>query len=505
MSGWTRGEVDPELDAWMAAGAGGDEACCARHETPIAKVYVFAERVLKLKKPVDFGFLDFSTLDKREWATRRELDFNRRIAPDVYRAVHAVTRGADGALSLGGRGETQEWVIEMRPFDSDAILAKHPERIDGPLAERLGREIARVQAEAPLTPEGRGAAGLEYVTGSNAEQLRSLSQELGAEAVEKLIADTQAAFVRHAGLLDRRRDAGLVRRCHGDLHLGNIVVEDGQPILFDCIEFSDVLSEIDVMYDVAFLLMDLGFRGCAEAANRVLNGWLDEGARSFDATQMEGLVALPLFLSVRAAVRAHVTGHAGELGAARKYIEAAQRYLEPPKPGLCAIGGLSGSGKSTFARALAVRRWGAPGAVVLRSDEVRKRMAGVASTDRLPKESYTEEQAQKVYDQMFAETRPALDAGWPVILDATFLKLEERVAARTLTLSAGMGFQGLWMEGPPEVLRKRVSERRGDASDADEPVLDIQLAQNLGNIDWERIDATAPKEAQLAAAEKDQT
>ncbi|MGC1303011.1 MAG: phosphotransferase, partial [Caulobacteraceae bacterium] len=296
MSGWTRGEVDPGLDAWMADGAGGGERCEAQHETPIAKVYVFADRVLKLKKPVDFGFLDFSTLEKREWATRRELDFNHRTAPDVYRAIHAVTRDGAGGFQLGGEGEVVEWVLEMRPFDTEAILANHPDQVDGAMAERLGREVGRVQADAPLTPEGRGAAGLEYVLGSNAEQLRSLKGEFGEAAVERLIETTQAAFVRHAGLLDRRRDLGFVRRCHGDLHLGNIVVEDGRPVLFDCIEFSDVLSEIDVMYDVAFLLMDLAFRGRAQAANRVLNTWLDESGRSFTAVRFEGLAALPLFL-----------------------------------------------------------------------------------------------------------------------------------------------------------------------------------------------------------------
>ncbi|MGC1302961.1 MAG: AAA family ATPase, partial [Caulobacteraceae bacterium] len=161
----------------------------------------------------------------------------------------------------------------------------------------------------------------------------------------------------------------------------------------------------------------------------------------------------------------------------------------------------SGSGKSTVARMLAARRWGAPGAVVLRSDEIRKRLWGAAPTDPLPKAAYTPEQSQQVYDLMFEEARAALDTGWPVILDAAFLKQEERVAARTLSLSAGLGFQGLWMQAPEVELRRRLRDRRDDASDADEAVLEGQLARDLGDIDWRPIDATASSDAQFAAAE----
>lgn len=505
MSPWTRGDINPALDAWMAAGAGADAPLRACHETPIAKVYVFDDRVLKLKKPVDFGFLDFSTLEQREWATRRELEFNGRTAPQIYRAVHALTRAADGGFSLedaesAPQGEVVDWALEMAPFDSQSILANHPEQVDGAMAERLGREIAHEQAGAPLRPVGRGAAGLDYVLNSNAEQLRSLEGAFGVEPVERLLADTRAVFERHAALLDRRRDAGFVRRCHGDLHLGNIMVEDGKPTPFDCIEFSDVLGEIDVMYDAAFLLMDLGFRGRAAAANRVLNAWLDQAGRCFGPERFEGLAALPLFLSVRAAVRAHVTGHDGDPEVARRYVEAAQAHLATPEPMLYALGGLSGSGKSTLARRLAVRLGPTPGAVVLRTDEIRKRLWNAAATEPLPKAAYAPEQSERVYGLMLEEARVALQAGWPVILDAAFLKLGERADAAALARMAGVGFKGLWLDAPAEVLRARVRDRRGDASDADEAVLEVQLAKDLGAIDWRRIDASAPREAQLAEA-----
>ena len=293
-----------EVSAWLQAGAGSGERARQVHETPIARVYVFKDRVLKLKRPVDFGFLDFTTVAQRAWATRRELAFNRRTAPDLYRAVHAVVRLGGGGFQLAPEAEPVgllvDYVLEMRPFGSGHLLADRPDQVDGGLGERLGREIARFQAAAPLAPQDRGAAALDYVLRSNAEQLRSMAAELGEAPVERLICDTRAAFERLAPLLDGRRDRGFVRRCHGDLHLGNIVVEDGRPILFDCIEFNDVLSEIDIGYDVAFLLMDLTQRGRSEAASRALNGWLDETGRSFGAERLDALAALPLFQSVRA-------------------------------------------------------------------------------------------------------------------------------------------------------------------------------------------------------------
>ena len=493
-----------ELEAWLEAGAGSGERARQVHETPIAKVFVFGERVLKLKKPVDFGFLDFTTVDKRAWATRRELAFNRETAPDVYRVIHAVVRSDGGEFRLVQPDDfarpVLDHVLEMRPFDTDAILANDPGRVDGALAERLGREIAQVQARAPLTPKGRGAAALDYVLRSNADQLRSLAGVLGAEDVERLVADTRTAFERLTPLLDRRRDAGFVRRCHGDLHLGNIVVEDGRPILFDCIEFNDVLSEIDLGYDVAFLLMDLAHRGRREAGGRVLNAWLDETGRSFGAERMDGLAALPLFQSVRAAVRAHVCGHGGEVEPARGYLRAAQDHLAASTPRLVAVGGLSGSGKSTLARSLAPRLGAAPGAVTLRSDEVRKRLFRAGPTERLPKSAYAPEVSPRVYAAMLAEARAALAAGASVVLDAAFLKPQEREAAEALGRELGAPFQGLWMQAPDDVLRRRLRARTGDASDADEAVLDSQMRHDLGEIGWRQINAMLDETGQLAAA-----
>ncbi len=491
-----------ELEAWLEAGAGSGERARHVHETPIAKVYVFADRVLKLKKPVDFGFLDFTTVEKRAWATRRELAFNRRTAPDVYRTVHSVVRGGNGAFRLASATKNSaamiDCVLEMRPFSSDNILASRPEQVDGPLGERLGREIAGFQATAPLTSRG-GAAALDYVLGSNAEQLRSLASKLGHEQVERLINDTGDAFRRLTPLLNRRRDDGFARRCHGDLHLGNIVVEDGRPILFDCIEFNDVLSEIDVGYDLAFVLMDLAHRGRGEAANRVLNGWLDEAGRSFGTERLDGLAAMPLFQSVRASVRAHVSGHGGDAEQGRGYLRAAQDHLSASRPVLSAVGGLSGSGKSILSRELGPRLGLSPGAVVLRSDEVRKRLFGKAPTERLPESAYSADASAEVYRLMVEEAGAALQAGVSVVLDAVFLRPQERQQAQALALRLQTPFHGLWMEAPADVLRERLKARLGDASDANEAVLDRQLQVGPGEIGWRRIDATLEPSRRLAA------
>jgi hypothetical protein len=310
--------------------------------------------------------------------------------------------------------------------------------------------------------------------------------ELDRELVEAVVAGTQAAFERVEALLDRRKAQGFARRCHGDLHLGNLFVEDGRPVLFDCIEFNDTLSEIDVLYDLAFLLMDLVFRGRGEAANRVMNAWLDEAARGFGPEIWEGLEALPLFVSVRAVVRCHVAANGGDFDLAARYLKAGLEFLEAEPASLAAVGGLSGSGKTTRARQVAPNLGGAPGAVLLRSDEIRKRLWGVGPLERLPDEAYGPGESARVYGRMLDEARACLKAGRSVVLDAVFLKREERTAAEALGRELGVGFQGWWMETPEAVMRERLAARRGDASDADTTVLEQQLARDPGDIGWAR-------------------
>lgn len=440
-------------------------------ETPCALVFLTGSKAFKLKKPVDFGYLDFSTSEKRRWAIARELAFNRATAPDIYRAIAEV------------EGEA---VLEMRRFDSEAVLSSHPEQVDGDMAEALGRVIARFHALAEPAPRGGGAANMVYVAQSNAKLINGFDQQLGGERAQALAEATAEAVAAVTPLLDTRRRGGFSRRCHGDLHLGNIFVEAGGPVLFDCIEFNDLLSEIDVLYDVAFLVMDLGFRGRGEAACRVLNAYLDEAARTFGEAVFEGLATLPLFLSIRAGVRCHVACNGGDFDLAGRYLTVALDLLAPRRAGLTAVGGYSGSGKSTWARRAAPGLGPAPGAVVLRSDEVRKRVFGAGPTDPLPAAAYDPASVDRVYETMLAEARACLAAGRAVVLDASFLEPERRMAAADLARACDVPFDGVWLEVAPATLRGRVTARRGDASDANLAVLEGQLARGAGEIGWRR-------------------
>ena len=476
------------VSAWLRAGAGTGAPADEVIETHIAQVFLIGGHAYKLKRAVNLGYLDFSTPDKRAWAARRELDFNRKTAPDIYQAVAPVLRHADGSLGFEGPGTPLETVLRMRRFDPRAVLSNRPEVVQGDFAEGIGRQVAAFHAAADV--RNGGADSLGYVIASNAEHLRELAGVLGGEDVETLIAATEAEFARRRELLDRRGAEGQLRRCHGDLHLGNIVQEDGHAILFDCIEFNDVLSEIDVLYDLAFLLMDLAFRGQGGGANRVLGGYLDEAARSFNAQALRGLEALPLFMSVRAAVRAHVSAQQGHGEVARAYLQAALKHLSWPKPVLYAVGGLSGSGKSTLARRLAPDLGTAPGAVILRSDEIRKRLWGRGPREALPPEAYAPGEAARVYGRMIDDARLVLQAGRPVILDAVFLRPEEREAAESLAGDCGVAFVGFWLEAPAPVMAARLDARTGDASDADARVLEAQLARDPGPMTWKRVDST---------------
>jgi aminoglycoside phosphotransferase family enzyme/predicted kinase len=466
--------------AWLAARSN------QSFETSCARIYLVGDLAWKIKRPVRFAFLDFSTPKKRKWALERELSFNRRWSGDIYRAVCAITRQG-GAFAIDGDGEPVEWLLEMRRFDPDAVLANRPRAVDGPLAETLGRLIAHMHEGAPVAPANSGLDAYGFTVAANEAALTDPASPLDRVALGPVIAATSAGRDALLSLLETRLRQGFARQCHGDLHLGNILLEDGRPVPFDCIEFNDTLRRMDVLYDVAFPIMDLVVRDNIGAANGLLNAYLDEAARVFPPTLWRGLKALPQFLAVRASVRAHVSASTGDRAASARYLAAAHEFLAAAAPRLIAIGGRSGTGKTSFARILAPLIPGAPGAVVLRSDEIRKRLMGAAPLDPLPATAYAPEMDGRVYAEMLRLAAAVLDAGRSVILDATFLAPQTRAGAVRAAKGARAPFVGVWLEGDPDVLRRRIAERRGDPSDADLTVLERQLVRDEGEMKWRRL------------------
>jgi hypothetical protein len=476
--------------------------------THAALIFLVGERAYKMKRPVRYSFLDFSTAAKRRQALEAELRLNRRTAPMLYRSLTPVTRTAAGGYALEGTGQPVEWLLEMQRFDQAALLDRIAERgeLDGATIDDLAEVIADFHEQAEKRLDRGGYAAMRQVIDGNAEDLAGLAGTVfAAKAVDDLNERTRAELERRRDLLEQRRRAGKVRHCHGDLHLGNIVLWDGRPVLFDCLEFDEALAAIDTFYDVAFALMDLCHRGLRALAQRLLNGYLD--ATWDDA----GVALLPLFLSCRAVIRAKVQGLAAEreddaearpreIEAARAYLDLAAGFLAPAPPRLVAIGGISGTGKSTLARKLAPALGAAPGAVLLRSDVVRKKLCGVRPTERLGPEAYEERVSQQVYDVLASRAAEVLAAGQAAIVDAVFLDPRERARIERVAVDRGAPFQGLWLTAPAEVLAERVEARRGDASDATLAVLRDQLAADPGQIGWRLLDCAGEPERVAAAA-----
>ncbi len=494
--------------AFLADPATHGGAAVERIDTHASIVFLAGDRAFKLKRAIRFSYLDYSTPAARERHCRAELALNRRRAPELYEEVRSIARGADGRLSFGGSREVVDWVLVMRRFDQDALFDRMADggRLTVPLMLDLAEQIARFHDAAEIDLAAGGSDGMAETVAGNARNLRAAVPEtLGASEVDRLAAATEAELARVAALLDARRRAGKVRHCHGDLHLRNICLVGGRPTLFDCIEFNRAISNIDVLYDLAFLFMDLHARRLDALGNAVLNGYLDRRDES------DGLAALPLFLSVRAAVRAHVAAaaarqqpEAGQRGKlqteAGRYLAHAGDLLHPRPPCLIAVGGLSGSGKSSVAYGLAPGLGQVPGARVLRSDVIRKRLFGVGPTRRLPASAYGEEVTGRVYRRLEDEAAAALASGCCAIADAVYARPSEREAIAAAARAAHVPFVGLWLEAPADVLAARLDARRGDASDATAEVLRQQLAYDVGGIDWHRIGAGRPLAAVVAAA-----
>ena len=491
---------------------GPDVHIVERHETHGAIVFLAGDRAYKLKRAVKFPYMDYSTVELRRQMCERELTVNRRTAPKLYLEVRPIVSD-DRALRFGSRtesGKAVDWVVVMRRFEQGALL-ENLRRSDGLTTELMrlvGETVASFHAEAEVEREFGGEAGIRSVIEGNAEMLSStLAPPFTTNSIAQYESLAFKVLANVAELLEIRRQQGHVRRCHGDLHLNNICLLGEVPVLFDAIEFSDRFACIDVLYDLAFLLMDLDRHGLRALANTVFNRYLEL------SREHTGLSALPLFLSCRAAVRSHTTVARAEtfkgdalqsslLVDAAGLLDLAVDYLASTTARLIAIGGLSGMGKSTLAHALAPLLGKAPGAVVVRSDVVRKQLLGVAESFRLPENAYTSEASARVYKRVAEISADTLASGYTVIADAVYGTENERQEIAQVAQHWGVEFSGLWLEGPVELLEQRITARRNDASDATPDVLRAQLDFVTAPQTWNIIDAGVPPDDSLNQARR---
>lgn len=469
-----------------------------RIDTHLSHVFVGPQIVLKLKRALTLDFVDYSTPDQRRTYCERELAANAGWARSLYLDVAPVWKTPKGFQIGGDRpGDAPvDWLVRMHRF-ADA------DRLDKALAtgaltvqqiERFADDLAAHHGAAPIAD----TSILSQSVSGLIDQVAGDMVEAGAaphwrDRCERWHDRARSARETHRKLIDARGRAGRVRQVHADLHLKNICVWRDRLVGYDALEFDDALSTIDVLYDAAFPVMDFLHFKAGWAANALLNRYL---ARTRD---YHGLPVFDLYLSLRAAVRAMACGLAGQSAEAETYLDLALETLAPaPAAVLIALGGRSGTGKSTLASAIAPSLGQRPGAIILRSDVIRKVMAGQAPEAPLPPSAYTPETSARVYAELVAQARACLAAGSACILDATFLSEKSEANLADITRDFDGVVKTLWLDAPIDVLRTRVAARRGDASDAGVDVLEKQLleAEPKG---WTRIDVSGSREEALAA------
>jgi hypothetical protein len=362
----------------------------------------------------------------------------------------------------------------------------------------LADAVAGFHQSAKPVRDGHASRRIAAVLQENQLELQKYSGDvIDQSEIKAFDQRCQAHFAKQTDRIDRRGEAGFVRHCHGDLHLRNICLIDGQPLLFDAIEFSDDFSHIDVLFDLAFLLMDLEHRGLRVQANALFNRYL------YRTEDVDDLVLLPLFLALRAGIRAHTSAMAAKSANdetskeqwehdAIGYLRLGLNLADADRPSFVALGGLSGAGKSTVATELAPFIGPTPGALILSSDLIRKRLMGVEPLTKLAETAYSRETDERVYEEMMDTAGRALSNGQSVVLDATFQDPARRQQAESVGRSAGIRLNGIWLRASSERLYDRVDGRSNDPSDATSSVLARQLTNDVGDIGWPQIDADRP-------------
>ncbi|WP_315796561.1 AAA family ATPase [Bradyrhizobium sp. SZCCHNRI3043] len=479
-----------------------------RIDTHAASVFLIGDRALKIKRAVRLPFLDYSTLDQRKAACAKEIEINHPFAPDIYLRVVAITKAPDGSFDVDGSGTPVEYAVEMRRFDDSQTLdhLSRRQQLDAGLGERLAETIAASHAVAVRSSSNGWTESIPIWIDAFVASFRTVSR-FGETEVEELRVLCHSAFARLRPLLEQRANEGHVKRCHGDLHLANIVLIDDKPVLFDAIEFDDRIATIDVLYDLAFPLMDLLHFEQPVAANRLLNRYLSTAAPD----QTGGLAALPLFTTIRAAIRAQVfvarrdrgdaehsdADRSATIETAESYFQLARSLIRPAEPRMIAVGGLSGTGKSALARALAPLLVPPPGAIVLRSDVLRKQLSGVKETERLPAAAYTPESSARVYRELTTLAGRVLSQGFTVIVDAVFARPDERQEIHDLAKRLKAPFAGLFLVADLRSRQERIHHRVADASDATIGVTEDQEHYDIGALDWLQVDASGTAETTL--------
>ncbi len=459
-------------------------------QTHISWVFLAGEHAWKVKKPVNPGFADFSTLERRKHFCERELELNRRLAPQLYLDVWPISRHG-ASFRLNDAGHVVEYCLKMARFPQQDLLDARlaTERFDPAWMDILASDIARFHEHA-AHDEAMQAWGeadvLDKHIRANLDVAARHADAAPADIMRVLQAFRIDSIRAHAADFRARQKARRIRDGHGDLHLRNIALFRGRPVAFDCIEFNDAFRLIDTMNDAAFLVMDCDARQRPDLGLRFLSRYLEFGG------DYSGLALLPLFLAYRATVRGKVgcllaedvhadaTTRKQALADARDYFRLAATYAQRPRPRLYAVCGFSGSGKSR----LALAGCGPARAIIIRSDATRKRLAGCHAVARVVPADwplYGTQMSARTYAAMFDAAKTALQAGFSVILDATFLRREDRNAVRQLARETGVKSRLLWLDAPPDELRRNIRQRMRqgqDESDADLNVLEHQLAHH---------------------------